>query len=247
MPHLNSLKIPFFKSYVPVVFFLFAAVTSSSKATENLTPASNWNLEKLELCLSKCKLFEAEKYNQKDYSNLLEKAKQFISLPSNHESYLVLSQNLESSCVNILLESSSNYFKDELDVLLNKLKIAESAYSEVLARSFFSQGKQLYNESLLIQAEVEGKKKLFLKEPKWNSNFESLLNEQEILYSKLQKGKESVDKSVQLSLSQTEQLITAILDVERTFNYALNYESDSEPLQRISDHKVELKNCIEKI
>ncbi|MCX8000789.1 MAG: hypothetical protein N3A69_17880 [Leptospiraceae bacterium] len=133
-------------------------ITSSGKATENLTPESSWNLEKLEICLTKCKLFEAEKYKSKEYFTLLEKAKQFISLPNEHESFYELSRNLESSCVSILVESSSRYFQNELENLLNKLQTAESSYAEILARGFFAQGKQIYNESLLVQTELEEKK-----------------------------------------------------------------------------------------
>ncbi|MCX8000790.1 MAG: hypothetical protein N3A69_17885, partial [Leptospiraceae bacterium] len=67
------------------------------------------------------------------------------------------------------------------------------------------------------------------------------------MYSRLQKGKEVVEKSIQLSLAQAEQLMAASLDVERTLNYASNIENDPELIQKISNYKTQLTDSINKI
>lgn len=221
----------------------------SIKATEKSTQFSSWNFEKLESCLSKTKLFQAELYQPKEYSNILEKSKTYLNAQVNSETYPLISQELETQCVSLLLYLSDKHFSEELNTLYKQIQIAESSFAEILARGNFIQGKQIYNESLLIQAELDLKKKSLLGKFSWNSEFEDFVNSLDSLHFKIQKGKELTEKAIALSLSQSEQLVASILDIDKTLTYITSTETEtsSDSYQKILTYKTELNQSIEKI
>ncbi len=243
LPHLSDQKTSSFASHSAVVFFLLFFWTFTVKATEK--DVSSWSFEKLENCLSKSKLFQAEIYQPKEYSFILEKSKNFLNLEPSSEDYLTLSRELEKQCVLLVLSLSDNHFKEELASFLKQVEVAESSFAEILARNNFTQGKQIYNESLLIQAELDLTKKSF--KGNWDQKFESHLNDLESLHLKIQKGKEFLEKAITLSLAQVDQLIASLLEIERTLNYVSSVEKFPEDTQQISDYKTELSKSIEKI